>query len=249
MSSSQEALKLKVAELVKKMIEALPPKKVLTVEVCITVLSAKLKHPPADFEVHRSMIADLIASKQKEHVPLVEAMQTESNHQKCTFGSSSEEDDSDEDASDGEAEGDDDEEEESEDGDEASSTSGGEDAQVEPVNKRSRSEEPEKLSLQDQLAAMKRCLNKLHLKFRPQKENESAEGFLEAVLKPAFVSNGLDPTKFGVKDTERYKMRKEVEALKKDGANVALNRNQRRGRADFEESQAPQPRKSYMDDD
>lgn len=69
---------------------------------------------------------------------------------------------------------------------------------------------------------------------RKRNTDEAAQDYINNVLKVAFASKSLDMQDLSKNAVSRYKMRAELEALQKEGADLSLNKEQRRGKPIFD---------------
>jgi hypothetical protein len=85
----------------------------------------------------------------------------------------------------------------------------------------------------DMLAFLKKCSIAVP---RKKNDDESFEQYRDSVLKPVFASKELDPSDTSKNALRKWKVRAELLALQADGADVSLDRNQRRGKPIFDDS-------------
>ncbi|KAG8343552.1 hypothetical protein TRVL_05616 [Trypanosoma vivax] len=117
--------------------------------------------------------------------------------------------------------------------------SGEEERRVPPsrgrAEKRQRTEDEEgdrdkSSDIEKRCRGMLECLRLLTYRVRQQQPDETTESYLEQCLIPFFKEKGLDPERFSREDARRYRIKREVEFLQSDGADLTLERTQRAGR-------------------
>lgn len=106
-------------------------------------------------------------------------------------------------------------------------------------------------SFEKRVEMMQNVISKLNYRTsRKQKEGESAEEYMNAVLIPVFTAKKLDPLALSTDDIRRYKLLKELGELQADGGNMNLDRSTRRGRYNPPPQQsATAPRPVFMDEE
>jgi hypothetical protein len=243
MESAEDQL---IVQLIEKMHAKVPADKRLTSGVASQLLSTKFKSqlPSTDIASKKDLIEKTLARLQTPASAGIEPDSDEETEE------SSEADDSEGESTDDEDNGDDEDEEDLfDDSDDDDQHSDGE----EPPRQKQRVEAGElsQLSPSQRLEGMLICLSKLHFRV-PQRQGteETDEHYIAECLVPFFRSKGLDPDRFTADDVRRYKIRQELKALEADGADVNLDRSQRRGRINASAASEPAPaRPTFLDDE
>ncbi|KAF8284007.1 hypothetical protein TcBrA4_0055160 [Trypanosoma cruzi] len=237
-ASTTDEKDAKLTDLVKTMFERVPKEKRLTAEVVMQLLKAKyLSTFPAEYLTNRAeFVASLIDSLYRKRSNDKKESDANGNCQDNDNDDGDEDDDDeDDDSSEGdeEEEGEEEEEEEEEEESESEETdeTGGEndDADGAPVEKRQRLEEGAS-DVARRCYEMAECLRRLSYRLRKREDGESYESYLEQYLVPFFREKGLDPERYGKEDVRRYRVKRELEQLQSDGADVNLDRAARAGR-------------------
>ncbi|EKF30276.1 hypothetical protein MOQ_005917 [Trypanosoma cruzi marinkellei] len=231
----------KLTDLVKTMFERVPKEKRLTAEVVMQLLKAKyLSTFPAEYLTDRAEflagLIDSLYSKRSNDKKVSDANGNSHDNDDDEDDDDDDEDDDDDSSQgdeeeDGEEEEDEEEEEEEEFESDESNETGGEndDTDGAPVEKRQRLEEGAS-DVARRCHEMSECLRRLSYRSRKREDGESYEAYLEQYLVPLFQEKGLDPERYGKEDVRRYRVKRELEQLKSDGADVNLDRTARAGR-------------------
>ncbi|RNF26286.1 uncharacterized protein Tco025E_01435 [Trypanosoma conorhini] len=249
-ASSNDARDVKLTALIKTMFERVPKEKRLTVEVVMQLLKAKYVDTfPAEYLADRTgLLAGLIDSfysaESTGKRDSGENGNSKKNNNEGGEGGDDESDDDDDESDDDDDESDDDDdesgdgEEEDEDEDEAeedeesdsavADEAGGDDGGA-PAAKRQRLEEGAS-DVARRCHEMVDCLRRLSYRVRKQEDGESSETYLQQYLLPLFQEKGLDPARYGKADVRHYRVKRELEQLQSDGADVNLDRATRAGR-------------------
>ncbi|ORC85385.1 uncharacterized protein TM35_000351290 [Trypanosoma theileri] len=219
----------KLTGLIKTMLERVPKEKRLTVDVVLQLLGTKYAtiFPAEYLSQKRQLLADIIQSFYNPE---------NSNAEKQDKEQEDSDDDDDDDDDEEEEEGEEEEDEEEEDDDDGEDEEEEDDddeeeeeeADGEPAEKRLRVEGDGAVALR--CREMIVCLRRLGHRVRPQEAAESAESYLQECLIPLFREKGLDPERYAAADVKRYLVKRELELLQSDGADITLDRSARAGR-------------------
>jgi cobalamin biosynthesis protein CobT len=205
------------------------PAKTGTVETYAPIIEARLKAlasapaAAADSKKKKDDEKDKAASKKKEE----SSSESSSDSDSSSDGSSDDESGSGED--DEESDEEEEEEEEEESGSDASSSSSA--ASGKKDRRRGRDEDGAPLTPEYTAKMVKFANSKCALKIRAAAEGEAPEAYRKYV-DSVFDHFGLDAADLSKAAQERYEMRREVQKLQAEGADLSLKKEGRRGRGD-----------------
>nr|CCC92899.1 conserved hypothetical protein [Trypanosoma congolense IL3000] len=248
----------KLKNLIKVMCDRVPKEKRLVVDVVVDLLKMKYTSVfPEDYvcqrrELIKGLLDSFYGSQGNNSGPATvnstSGNKNENNEddedddedeEDDEEGSSSEEGE-DEESSDEEGDEEDDEEDSNGESCRSGTSEAGEEEEEKPVRgdeskavKRPRTEEcvdDDGGDVGKRCLAMAGCLKFVGYRVRPRGESETKEEYLEGYLVPQFRENGLDPERYSREDARRYRIKREVELLQSDGADINLDRTQRSGR-------------------
>ncbi len=250
-----------VAKIVNLLKEKVPEGKILAPEVVVNVIKKKLEpsviHNIGGDSALLAQVKRLLApppppapvqQKQKKN----SASSSEDDDDSDSSDDSSDDDEDDEEDFDSDQEEDDEEEDDEEDFDDESTDSEEEKEDPKAGSRRQRADDSgaaaektpkpdnsanQQQSSEAQLDEMLRFLKKCGVASavaRKRNDDEAVSDYIANVVKPAFASKGLDPEDLSKAAVSRHKMRAELELLRQDGADLSLNREQRRGKPIFD---------------
>lgn len=240
MSASSESERVReLSAMIEMIVSRLPPERKVTAAVLKQLLTSRYGDKfSSSFLDEKTAFIELeikkFSSAKRSQATKTESSDDEEDDDEEDSDEDEDEEDEEEEGEEEEDEEEEDEEDDEEDSDSVSGFDEEDEEHEEGAKSRKRPREEDDVPAEaGALAAvcngMANCIRKVGYRIRPRRDGEEVAAYV-TYLKEEFEKRGMNPAEYDKAAISKYKCRREVELLQRDGASLQLDRTQRAGR-------------------